>query len=134
MLHRDPSTRPSIKKILEKEFFAEKITTLLSNTVAKHEFRSIGMHQHSELPHIDKDSNDKVSNSMVVNGSSRDSNKSFEKKALERPASVNERNSHQRADVRMSPKIISKSPIHNTKEESELDNIDKKSIVHPDKA
>lgn len=137
MLHRDPSKRPSVKKILEKEYLAEKITSLLSNTVAKHEFRAIGMQQRHELPHIDKDS-DKVSNSMLVNGSSRDTNKSFEKKALERPASVN---SHQRGDVRMSPKIISsnKSPIHRSakKEESELQekiDIDKKSIVHPDKA
>lgn len=132
MLHRDPSKRPSVKKILEKEFLAEKITSLLSNTVAKHEFRSIGMQQRNELPQIDKE--DKVSSSMVVNG--RDNtNKSFEKKAMERPASVN---SHQRGDVRMSPKIISshKSPIHGSakKEDSELDNIDKKSIVHPDKA
>lgn len=135
MLHRDPSKRPSVKKILEKEFLSEKISSLLSNTVAKHEFRSIGMQQRNELPHIEKD--DKVSNSMVVNTS----NKSFEKKSLERPQSVN---SNPRAEIRMSPKIIDKpkSPIRQDSskkdikilEESELDNIEKKNIIHPDKA
>ncbi len=138
MLHRDPSKRPSVKKLLEKELLSEKITSLLSNTVAKHEFRQIGMQQRNELPHIDKD--DKVSNSMIVNAPSRD--KSFEKKSMERPQSVN---SNPRADIRMSPKIIDKpkSPMRQDSakkdsikilEECELDNIEKKNIIHPEKA
>jgi NIMA (never in mitosis gene a)-related kinase len=37
ILQKDPARRPSIKKILEKEFLASRINTLLSDTVAKHE-------------------------------------------------------------------------------------------------
>lgn len=38
MLQRDPQQRPSIKRILEKEFLSSRIAALLSHTVAKHEF------------------------------------------------------------------------------------------------
>lgn len=38
MLQRDPQQRPSIKRILEKEFLSNRIASLLSHTVAKHEF------------------------------------------------------------------------------------------------
>jgi len=38
MLTLDPNKRPSIKTILEKDFLAERISTLLSKTVARHEF------------------------------------------------------------------------------------------------
>ena len=38
MLEKDPHKRPSIKKILEKEFLSSRISQLLSQTVAKHEF------------------------------------------------------------------------------------------------
>ena len=37
MLQRDPARRPSVKRILEKEFLSSRIATLLSHTVAKHE-------------------------------------------------------------------------------------------------
>jgi len=38
MLCKDPHRRPSIKKILEREFLSNRISNLLSQTVAKHEF------------------------------------------------------------------------------------------------
>eukprot|EP00358_Blepharisma_japonicum_P005070 CAMPEP_0202944944 /NCGR_PEP_ID=MMETSP1395-20130829/5881_1 /ASSEMBLY_ACC=CAM_ASM_000871 /TAXON_ID=5961 /ORGANISM="Blepharisma japonicum, Strain Stock R1072" /LENGTH=346 /DNA_ID=CAMNT_0049644391 /DNA_START=83 /DNA_END=1123 /DNA_ORIENTATION=- len=38
MLQKDPHKRPSIKRILEKEFLSSRISQLLSQTVAKHEF------------------------------------------------------------------------------------------------
>lgn len=38
MLQKDPHKRPSVKKILEKEFLSSRISHLLSQTVAKHEF------------------------------------------------------------------------------------------------
>jgi NIMA (never in mitosis gene a)-related kinase len=37
MLQRDPQQRPSIKRILEKEFLHSRIATLFAHTVAKHE-------------------------------------------------------------------------------------------------
>jgi len=38
MLQKDPHKRPSVKRILEKDFLASRISNLLSQTVAKHEF------------------------------------------------------------------------------------------------
>jgi NIMA (never in mitosis gene a)-related kinase len=38
MLQKDPHRRPSIKKLIEKEFLSNRISSLLSQTVAKHEF------------------------------------------------------------------------------------------------
>jgi len=37
MLQREPHLRPSIKRVLEKEFLSSRIASLLSHTVAKHE-------------------------------------------------------------------------------------------------
>lgn len=56
MLHRDPKKRPNVKKILEKDFLAERITSLLSNTVAKHEFRSLSS-KNNGLPSLEKEQN-----------------------------------------------------------------------------
>lgn len=41
MLEKDPHKRPSIKKVLEKEFLSSRISQLLSQTVAKHEFGKV---------------------------------------------------------------------------------------------
>ena len=41
MLEKDPKKRPSIKKILEKDFLSSRISQLLSQTVAKHEFGKV---------------------------------------------------------------------------------------------
>jgi hypothetical protein len=38
LLQKDPHRRPSIKKFLEKEYLSSRISALLSQTVAKHEF------------------------------------------------------------------------------------------------
>lgn len=38
MLIKEPFKRPSIRQVLEKDFLQERITSLLSNTIAKHEF------------------------------------------------------------------------------------------------
>lgn len=41
MLEKDPKKRPSVKKILEKDFLSSRISQLLSQTVAKHEFGKV---------------------------------------------------------------------------------------------
>ena len=41
MLEKDAHKRPSVKKILEKEFLSSRISQLLSQTVAKHEFGKV---------------------------------------------------------------------------------------------
>jgi len=46
MLIKDPNKRPSIRKILEKDFLSHRISLLLSNTIAKHEFSSTFLKKH----------------------------------------------------------------------------------------
>lgn len=48
MLEKDPRKRPSVKKILEKEFLSSRISQLLSQTVAKHEFGKVFMSKQIE--------------------------------------------------------------------------------------
>ncbi len=46
MLIKDPSKRPSMRKILEKEFLAKRISKLLTSTIAKNEFSSTFINKH----------------------------------------------------------------------------------------
>jgi len=46
MLIKDPVKRPSMRKILEKDFLAKRITKLLTDTVAKNEFTSTFINKH----------------------------------------------------------------------------------------
>jgi NIMA (never in mitosis gene a)-related kinase len=38
MLIKDPAKRPSMRKVLEKEFISRRISKLLTATIAKNEF------------------------------------------------------------------------------------------------
>jgi NIMA (never in mitosis gene a)-related kinase 1/4/5 len=46
MLIKDPQKRPSMRKILEKEFLSCRITKLLTTTIAKNEFGSTYVTEH----------------------------------------------------------------------------------------
>jgi len=46
MLIKDPVKRPSIRKILEKEFLSKRISKLLTSTIAKNEFSATFMKKH----------------------------------------------------------------------------------------
>ena len=46
MLIKDPARRPSMKKILEKDFLSRRISKLLTTTIAKNEFTSTWMNKH----------------------------------------------------------------------------------------
>jgi hypothetical protein len=46
MLTRDPLKRPSMRKTLEKEFLAKRISKLLTNTIAKNEFSATFLKKH----------------------------------------------------------------------------------------
>ena len=48
MLEKDAKKRPSVKKILEKEFLSSRISQLLSQTVAKHEFGKVFVNKSGE--------------------------------------------------------------------------------------
>lgn len=46
MLIKDPAKRPSMRKILEKEFLSRRISKLLTSTIAKNEFSATFMKKH----------------------------------------------------------------------------------------
>lgn len=48
MLIKDPAKRPSMRKILEKEFLSRRISKLLTTTIAKKEFSSTFVSKHLE--------------------------------------------------------------------------------------
>lgn len=50
MLIKEPHKRPSIRTILEKDFLSERISQLLSNTIAKHEFSQTFLNKHVSYP------------------------------------------------------------------------------------
>jgi NIMA (never in mitosis gene a)-related kinase len=46
MLIKDPAKRPSMRKILEKEFLSRRISKLLTSTIAKNEFSDTFLKKH----------------------------------------------------------------------------------------
>jgi NIMA (never in mitosis gene a)-related kinase len=48
MLIKDPSKRPSIKRILEKEFLKTRISNLLISTLSRHELQDLKDEKKSE--------------------------------------------------------------------------------------
>lgn len=50
MLIKDPSRRPSMRKVLEKDFLSRRISKLLTNTIARNEFTSTFIDRHLSLP------------------------------------------------------------------------------------
>lgn len=81
MLIKDPNKRPSIRKILEKDFLSVRISQLLSNTVAKHEFSNTFLQKHLGITpgksEDEKDSKDQISTgSRVSRISTKDISKS----------------------------------------------------------
>ena len=46
MLIKDPARRPSMRKILEKDFLSRRISKLLTTTIAKNEFTSTFINKH----------------------------------------------------------------------------------------
>ena len=46
MLIKDPARRPSMRKVLEKEFLSKRISKLLTTTIAKNEFTSTFINRH----------------------------------------------------------------------------------------
>ena len=46
MLIKDPAKRPSMRKILEKDFLSKRISKLLTATIAKNEFTATFINKH----------------------------------------------------------------------------------------
>lgn len=49
MLIKDPARRPSMRKILEKDFLSKRISKLLTSTIAKNEFTSTFITRHLNM-------------------------------------------------------------------------------------
>jgi hypothetical protein len=49
MLIKDPARRPSMRKILEKDFLSRRISKLLTSTIAKNEFTSTFITRHLNM-------------------------------------------------------------------------------------
>lgn len=49
MLIKDPARRPSMRKILEKDFLSKRISKLLTSTIAKNEFTSTFIDRHLQI-------------------------------------------------------------------------------------
>jgi serine/threonine protein kinase len=75
MLIKDPARRPSIRKVVEKEFLASRISQLLSNTVAKHEFSDTFLKKHI-LPLSENKENDDESET-TKKGAKKSSKKKY---------------------------------------------------------
>ena len=54
MLIKDPVKRPSMRKILEKDFLSKRISKLLTTTIAKNEFSNTFVTKHL-APHQDSE-------------------------------------------------------------------------------
>jgi NIMA (never in mitosis gene a)-related kinase len=70
MLIKDPAKRPSMRKILEKEFLSKRISKLLTNAITVTEFSSTFVKKHI-MPHTkdneeSKDDDTNVSDEQVV--------------------------------------------------------------------
>jgi hypothetical protein len=74
MLIKDPARRPSMRKILEKDFLSKRISKLLTSTIAKNEFTSTFITRHLQIPQGDQREEDKECNDISTEGVSQESN------------------------------------------------------------
>ena len=73
MLIKDPTKRPSMRKILEKEFLSKRISKLLTATVAKDEFSSTFINRHLQIGDVKEEEKEQF-NDISNEGVSQESN------------------------------------------------------------
>ena len=74
MLTKDPAKRPSMRKILEKEFLSKRISKLLTATIAKNEFSSTFITRHLQIGGDPKEEEKEGFNDISNEGVSQESN------------------------------------------------------------
>ena len=75
MLIKDPARRPSMRKVLEKEFLSKRISKLLTTTIAKNEFTSTFINRHLAIGGNENREEDKEQcNDISTEGQSQESN------------------------------------------------------------
>ena len=102
MLIKDPAKRPSIRKIVEKDFLWSRISQLLTNTVAKHEFSDTFLKKHI-VPYSENKENDDESES-----SKKSTKKSSKKKYPDEESSIDKKTEEFKLDTSIAKE---KSPI-----------------------
>jgi hypothetical protein len=73
MLIKDPARRPSMRKILEKDFLSRRISKLLTATIAKNEFTSTFINRHLQIGD-QKEEDKEQCNDISNEGVSQESN------------------------------------------------------------
>ena len=73
MLIKDPTKRPSMRKILEKEFLSKRISKLLTATIAKDEFSSTFINRHLQIGDVKEEEKEQF-NDISNEGVSQESN------------------------------------------------------------
>lgn len=73
MLIKDPARRPSMRKILEKDFLSRRISKLLTATIAKNEFTSTFINRHLQIGDGKEEEKDQC-NDISNEGVSQESN------------------------------------------------------------
>ena len=74
MLIKDPARRPSMRKVLEKEFLSKRISKLLTSTIAKNEFTSTFINRHLALNGENHEEDKEQCNDVSNEGQSQESN------------------------------------------------------------
>lgn len=72
MLIKDPAKRPSMRKILEKEFLSKRISKLLTTTIAKNEGFSTEFVMKHLTPHQNNQSASSVASGSAAQGTTSD--------------------------------------------------------------
>ena len=66
MLVKDPAKRPSMRKILEKEFLSKRISKLLTMSIAKNEFSNTFVQKHLNTEEESKEGHPGSESAVVV--------------------------------------------------------------------
>jgi len=80
MLIKDPVKRPSMRKVLDREFLAKRISKLLTKTIAKEEFSETFVHRHLEMGQIKEGDAEEEAKSENVDHSIISQQKTISKK------------------------------------------------------
>ena len=73
MLIKDPEKRPSMRKILEKQFLSKRISKLLTTTIAEREFSNTFINQHLKIGDYKEEEKEQC-NDVSTEGVSQESN------------------------------------------------------------
>lgn len=92
MLNKDPKKRPSMKKVLEKDFLAERISNLIPMSIAKNELGQTFVKKHLDKPSTSLSEKNDVSNNKILSRNSSQYNIQDRNHDRERNIDINDIN------------------------------------------